>query len=158
MTGPRSALDTTDAEGNYAFTGLIEGESYGLKLDKTDAVVNGVNILDMIIIQKHILALEPITETTALLAADVNASGSITTLDRIQIQKVIIGISSAFDAVPSWQFLPTGMVSNMPSDPLSEPLPEIYTIENLGGDLMDFDFTAVKSGDVNNSADLGGGN
>ncbi len=158
LSGPRSAVDTTDVEGQYEFTGLIEGENYGLNFSKPGPTVNGVNILDMIIIQKHILAIESITELTTLLAADVNVSGSVTTLDRILIQKVIMGIDDEFEKVSSWRFLPADFVPNMPANPISEPLPDVFMIENLTGDLLEFNFTAMKSGDVNNSADLGAEN
>ncbi len=153
LVGPKSAIDTTDSEGFYQFQELIAGEEYGLKLEKEGFAVNGVNILDMIVIQKHILAIDPLTELPEMLASDVDRSGSISTIDRIKIQKLIMGLDQTFSDVPSWQFLPTGFVSDMPEDPLNGNLPEVFTVENLEEDRIDFDFQAIKSGDVNNSAD-----
>lgn len=155
LSGPKSAFDTTDANGFYEFTSLQAGEMYGLNFSKEGFTVNGVNILDLILIQKHILAIGAITDLPALLASDVDRSGSVSTLDKIKIQKIILGIDDAFASVPSWQFLPLGEVANMPDDPLQEGLPKVYMVENFFEDRLDFDFTAIKSGDVNFSADPG---
>jgi lysyl endopeptidase len=153
LVGPKSAIDTTDEQGYYEFGELIEGEEYGVRLARNGRAVNGVNILDMIIILKDILAIDPLTGIPARLAADVDRSGSISTLDRIKIQKVIMGLDQEFGEVPSWQFIPPGFGSDSEGDPLKSALPEFYSVGFLDQDKTDFDFVGVKSGDVNNSAD-----
>lgn len=153
LVGPKSAIDTTDAQGYYEFGELIEGEQYGVKLERSGRAVNGVNILDMIIILKHILAIDQLTEIPARLAADVDGSGSISTIDRIKIQKVIMGLDQEFGAVPSWQFIPTNFGAGAEGDPLKDGLPESFSVGHLDTDMLDFDFLGIKSGDVNNSAD-----
>jgi hypothetical protein len=65
-----------------------------------------VTVLDILLIRRHILGGEELPKPYNWVAADVNNSGTITTLDLIQIQRVILGISDRFGDVPSWRFVP----------------------------------------------------
>lgn len=152
LVGPKSVIDTTDAEGRYEFPELIAGEQYGIRLEKEGRAMNGVNIFDMIIILKHILAIDPLTDLSAIIAADVDRSGSVSTIDRIKIQKVIMGLDPSFGSVPSWQFLPTILEPGMADDFVENGIPEAFFLEHLDDDNLNFNFTGIKSGDVNNSA------
>lgn len=69
---------------------------------------NGVTADDRTIIQRHILNLEPILCPFRLIAADVNKSGSLSTLDLIQMQNLIVN-----NIPPSgqpWRFISKALV------------------------------------------------
>ena len=85
------------------------------------------------------------------IAADVNRSGTITTLDLIQIRKIILNIDEEFANNTSWRFIPADYVFPDPSNPWFEDFPEVYSMNDLAGDLT-ADFIGVKIGDVNGSA------
>ena len=87
-----------------------------------------------------------------MLAADVNASGNITTLDLIQIRRVILGVVDGFDAWPDWFFIPVNAGLNNPDNPFEGFNESSYILENLTDDILDFDVIGFKPGDVNNSA------
>jgi hypothetical protein len=65
-----------------------------------------LSILDIVLIRRHILGEEELPKPYYWIAADVNNTGSISTLDLIQIQRVILGVSDRFGNVPSWRFVP----------------------------------------------------
>ena len=67
---------------------------------------NGVSTGDLLAMQGHILGIKPLPKPYAWLAADVNNSGSITHLDQILTQKIILNIISIFGTVPTFRVVP----------------------------------------------------
>jgi hypothetical protein len=47
---------------------------------------NGVSTLDMVQIQKHLLGIVPFTDPYQFIAADVNNSQSVSTIDLVEIR------------------------------------------------------------------------
>ena len=101
----------TDEEGLYhlSMSGLPIGQdadiSFSIRKDGDD--LNGVNVLDLILIQKHILSLQTFDNYYKYIAADANHDNNISVLDIIELRKLILGI---FDELPnsdSWRFVDT---------------------------------------------------
>lgn len=67
---------------------------------------NGLTTLDIIAVQRHILGLEILPKPYGWIAADVNGSGTITTLDIVLMRQVILGMSTSFGNVPVYRILP----------------------------------------------------
>jgi hypothetical protein len=86
-----------------------------------------------------------------MIAADINNSKSITTLDLILLRKLILNLDTKFTANTSWRFVDAAYRFPNPSNPWSESFPEISSINNLNGK-ANADFVAVKIGDVNGNA------
>ncbi|MBK7407387.1 MAG: hypothetical protein IPJ40_04420 [Saprospirales bacterium] len=147
--GPDTLTQVTDTTGAYSFTNLPNGENYYLACVKNTGLSQGVTTLDLVFIKKHILLLELLNGPFAMIAADANKSGSITTLDMVEITKVILGISTAFPNNSSWRFIPTDYVFPDPLNPFFEPIPNAYGITSLTMSLEDLDFYGVKVGDAN---------
>lgn len=145
---------TTTSNGQFSFIGQEAGLDYSLRVSKNVNVKNGVSTQDIINVRKHILNVDALDTPYQLLAGDVNNSGSLTTSDLIQIQKVILSVSNAFDNVPSWRFLPASFVFPNPGNPYPDVPPFGRFDFTLDDDIV-VDFRAMKSGDVNNSADPG---
>ncbi len=153
LMGPKVEVATTDAEGRYEFGGLKPGERYGLMPSKDGNDINGVTVNDVIIIQKHVLATDIITNPFTLLASDVDRSGSVSTIDRIKIQKLIIGLEDEFTEAPSWQFIPKEFVFSDPTNPFLDEIDDTFYIEEFTESRTSFDFIGYKTGDANKSAD-----
>jgi len=66
--------------------------------------ISGITTQDLILIRKHILNIEQLPKPYAWIAADVNNSGSITTLDVIKLSLLILG-TGALD-VPIFRYFP----------------------------------------------------
>jgi hypothetical protein len=86
-----------------------------------------------------------------MIAADVNNSGSITTLDLIQLRKLILNIDTEFANNTSWRFVDADYNFNNPNNPFGESWPEVKNFNNLDGNAA-ASFVGIKVGDVNNSA------
>lgn len=101
-----ASFDTTLlVNGTYSLSKVnaLRSSNYRLKPEKTDNPLTGVSTLDLALITKHILGIEPFHCPWQLLAADINCSGTITTFDVVTARKLILGI---LDTLPcgSWRF------------------------------------------------------
>lgn len=144
----------SDTLGRFSFTELPSSESYQITVKKDTLYTNGVSTFDIILTSKHILGISPFESYYQYYAADVNASESISTIDIIRIKKAILGINPDFgeDGVPSWQFF-RDPESDLPtSDTTAISFPSNTIL--LESDSTNINFIGVKSGDVNENAEL----
>jgi hypothetical protein len=146
-------LKMTDNDGNYKVGGLIEGMDYSISSTKSDVAVNGISTFDIILITKHLLGEQLLNSPYKLIAADVNNSKSISTLDIIHLRKILLGTDSQFPNNKVWRFIPADFVFPNPSNPWQTIFPELLNINNLAGEVR-ADFIGIKTGDVNGSAIL----
>jgi len=98
-----------------------------------------------------LLGLDPLTTPYKIIAADIDRSNSVTSLDVIELRKLVLGIYTELPNNTSWRMVDAGFTFLDPSAPFSTDIPESYQIPNLTGD-MDIDFIGIKVGDVNNTA------
>lgn len=92
------------------------GLQYGFKLKKKNTgfmaynfvkrsqILDGLNTKDIIIIQKHILGKQLITDPLLLIAADVNANYNVASSDIAEIRKLLLGVIPTFQKVLPWYF------------------------------------------------------
>ncbi len=141
----------TDDQGQFEFDEVQYYLDYNVSPVNNENPLNGVSTLDLLLIQKHILNLKSLDSPYKLIAADVNNSRSISATDLIELRKLVLGIYDSFPKKDSWIFVLNEVEFIADDDPWN------YTdktyIENLILNRNDVDFTAVKTGDVNGSAD-----
>jgi hypothetical protein len=154
---PASGMDVyvTDINGAYNMN-LATSENYNVTPEKNDDYLNGVSTYDIVLLSKHILQLELLDSPYKMIAADVNKSGGITTLDMVELRKLILFINEEFANNSSWRFVDANYAFPDASNPFGEIFPENYSINGLTGDMADLDFVAVKIGDVNGTATTNG--
>ncbi|MEQ1744303.1 MAG: redoxin domain-containing protein [Saprospiraceae bacterium] len=99
---------------------------------KNDNPLNGVSTFDLVLINRHVLGVEPFQHPWQHVAADANSSNTVSTYDIVELRKLILGIYDTLPQVPSWVFLP-------PKDTI---WPQQCS-----------EFLAIKKGDVNGTAD-----
>lgn len=102
-----------------------------LSFSKTDDVRKGLTPLDILLIRKHILQLNPLTDPALIMAADANGDGLITPVDMLVLKKVILDLFQEFP-VDSHRFIPNDI-------PLSV----------VAGSNMDIEIKVSKTGDLN---------
>ena len=98
--------ELTDENGNYSFTSNMF-YNYSIGAISPDDYLNGVTTLDIVMIQKHILNIDEITDPYVQIAADVSNDCKISGSDIIQIRKLILGLydNDELPKVESWRFL-----------------------------------------------------
>lgn len=142
----------SENDGTYLFEDLDEGVDYTITASREDNHGNGVSVLDIVKISKHILGTELLDSPYKMIAADVNKSQHITTLDLIQIRKVILNIYDEFPQNNSWRFIDRDYEFPVENNPWFQFFPELININDLVGQELQTGFVAVKIGDVNASA------
>ncbi|MCZ2339506.1 MAG: T9SS type A sorting domain-containing protein [Chitinophagales bacterium] len=143
---------TTDSAGFYLYNKMLNNVPYKVEPVKSDDYLNGLTTLDLVLIQRHILGVELISDPKLLLAADVNQDGKVSASDLSVIRKLILGISTTLPNNRSWIFVANdGMISDNPWDWLQNA-----TFTALNNTTFTNDFTGIKLGDINMSAFLSG--
>ena len=131
------------------FSILISKDAVSLNLQpfKNATAVSGVSTSDLVMMSKHILATQLLTNDWQLVAADVNKNGTVSTADIIESRKIILDLKKDFDKQLPWNLRVTNLnMSNMTlGNEGSIKLFKPYQSNNI------IDFQGIKIGDVNGS-------
>ena len=150
MSSQGVSFSNTDIQGEYAFDNLIGSTDYEISPIKNDDYTNGVSTLDLILIQLHILGIQPLETPYQLIASDINNNGSISSIDLVQLRRLILGVTDELPNNDSWRFV------SRDYEFVDELRPWLYAdsriVNDIEGSLTDKDFIGVKIGDVNSSA------
>lgn len=137
--------DLSNSTGNYSIS-LTAGESYGLNAIKQGGNHKcGLTTLDALVAQQHMVGNTPFTNPELqFIAADVNESNTLTTLDLVLMQRAIIN-DIAFPR--NWAFMPL-------QEYLSLTYPSALTFDaskefNALTQSTYTEFIGIKGGDVN---------
>ncbi|NVN95784.1 MAG: T9SS type A sorting domain-containing protein [Bacteroidetes bacterium] len=139
----------TSTNGIYNFN-VLQGNSYTITPSKGNDIsaLSGLSTLDLILIQRHILNIQPLNSAYKVIAADVNQSGNISTMDILLIKSLILQTATNFPNNEIWKFVNSDYVFSNPQQPFPYENTRSYSNAN---NLTDQNFIAVKLGDVNNS-------
>ncbi len=141
---------STLTNGLSTFDNLETCLSYEIAAAKNDNHVNGVTALDLALIQRHILQIVPLNSPYKIIAADANNSGTITTIDLVEIQQLILGINSEYQNNTSWKFVESDYTFNNPTNPFLDNYDNLMEIDFLTNN-TNVNYTGIKIGDVNGS-------
>lgn len=129
------------SSGQYTFNNLTQGANYQLEFSKGNPL-NGVSTFDMVVIARHILGITALSSQAKELAADINLTGSITTLDLVLMRRLILAIDQQFPVLPSWRFIAANNNSPGINNTIMVTVNNNTTLQNI---------TGIKLGDVNDS-------
>ena len=146
LTGGSKQDTLCDINGQYSFNGYTSG-AYTVTPSKNNEVnkANGLSTLDLIKIQSHILHIDTLDAPYKIIAADVNGSGTVTSLDMIYIRRLILGIDSTFPGNKLWSFVDANYTFTNNSNPFPYPSSKSFTLQNQ---LDSVNFKGMKLGDV----------
>jgi len=153
--GPASTINS-GANNTFSFN-VSTGSNPNVKPVKNGTtfaeVSAGINSMDLIAIQKHILGSVPLTSPYQRIAADINGSNSITSVDLVAVKQLLLGQISIFpNSVPAWRFVDRSVtipltVNFVDPSTIKESISYINMVSNINN----ANFIGVKVGDVNNS-------
>jgi hypothetical protein len=142
----------TDDNGYYhIFLGLFFDPTE-IKANKEGAVKSGISIEDLHLISQHILGKKELETPFHLIAADVNQSISITTLDLIYLKNILFGRETQFPNNKNWIFIPKNFNFSNPKAPWN--IPSSVKITTMGTSGAQIDFKGIKLGDVTGDANF----
>lgn len=135
----------TDANGQYSLPRPDGAMNLSLATNYEDGdELIGVNVVDIIAIRRHILALDTLSQIE-LLAADVNNTGTESIGDIVQISQVILGLSN-WEERPNWIVYPSALsIDPVPTNAFG---PFNLTLNNPDAGVITLDIAVVKNGDA----------
>ncbi len=142
----------TDSTGYYLVSNLETGGNYVVAPEKDVDPLNGVTTYDLVLISKHILQIDTLDSPYKIIAADANNTGTVSTLDIVELRKLILFIESSFPNNTSWRFVEADFVFPNPINPWESSFPEVFSVNGLPTGFTEANFIAMKIGDVNGSA------
>ena len=150
LNGSQTANVTTLESGAYNLS-ADRGGDYVVGVGKpVDDPRQGVTTSDISLMRLHILGRRLLNSPFKILAADVNHSASLTTLDIALARRLILAVSDEFASGKSvWKFVPHDFSFSNPNVPW--PFESTRTYTGLDAAQTGQDFVAIKSGDVNGS-------
>ncbi len=145
----KMSYDQSDVQGVFAFNDVNGNAQYALKAEKNDDYTNGVSTLDLIMIQMHILGIQPLESPYQMIAADASNNKSLSSIDLVLLRQLILGIIDKLPENDSWRFVNKDfeLDPNFPYD-----FEETITIGLEEDNIYNNDFIGIKIGDVNGSA------
>ncbi len=155
LTGGATMDNSSGQDGTFSFNKLTTGKDYTVTPDMNKDFLEGVNTLDMIVLNRHLLNTVPITNPYQLIASDVDGSKSITIADLVKIRSLILGVNPDFGVgTKSWRFVDQAYKFPQPLTPWSPDFPETVGMAKLDHSEK-ANFTGVKVGDINQSISIG---
>jgi len=146
----RSKNVMTGLDGAYMFSANTMYDDYAVTSVKEDSYLNGVTSLDLVLMQRHILGISTLNSPYKVIAADINSDKQVSSIDIIQLQKLLLGLYDELPDNTSWRFVDAHQSFSNPMNPW--PFTEELLIEGLDRDMVDEDFIGVKIGDLNGNA------
>jgi len=141
----------THEDGAYRFDSIPMQASYRVVPVMNTNPMEGISIVDLILLHRHVVGIEPIRSPYRLIAADINRDGIITAADVDALRNMMLGVASEFTNNHSWRFIKSDYVFPNPLDPWQEEFPEFLEISDMSEAENYGDFIAVKIGDINGS-------
>ncbi|MFY7963598.1 MAG: T9SS type A sorting domain-containing protein [Chitinophagaceae bacterium] len=136
----------TNSLGRYSFN-LIQQRNYTVTPMKNNDQIkaSGVNVLDVLKMQSHILNSALLNSPYKIIAGDVNRDGVISVLDVIMVKRLILGYDTSFSG-RLWAFVDSAATFVTPTNPFPYPSSKSYT--NITTAQNNQSFIGVKLGDV----------
>ncbi len=145
-----SNQDNTGTTGDYSF--LVDaGQNYTVIPSKDINDREGISGIDLLILQRHLVFVNRITDPYQMIAADLNNDGNINGVDLLLLQRMIVFITPQFQFVDSWRFVDSDHSFNT-TNPIANGFPEAIVYNPINGTDPNADFVAVKMGDLNGDA------
>ncbi|MCC6461621.1 MAG: HYR domain-containing protein [Saprospiraceae bacterium] len=158
LSGATTGTDMSDTDGGYLIAIPYLSGNFSLKPIKNTNKLNGVSSADAQAIQQHLANSNLLPAPFKRIAADVNKSNSISTLDVTLINQALLGNPAALNQITSWRFVPAAYVFPNPNIPWG--FPENISLTGVSGSVTGQDFKGIKLGDVvstwANPANFGG--
>lgn len=145
----------TDENGEFLYNTFIHPDStYSIQISMpVSSISNGVDVIDLLQIQKHLLTSQPFDSPYKLLAADADRSGEVNVIDILQLARALINPVYSIPNSETWLLLDSGLTFNNPGAPFQQAYSHKFQagFSSADGD-KSFNILAIKTGDTDGSA------
>ncbi len=149
LSGTASDSLVTTSGGAWNFN-VSQGSSYVVTPTKNNDVTsyNGITTLDIVLMQRHILNVQMLASPYKIIAADVNGSQTVSTLDIVLTKSLILQNITSFPGGKLWSFVNADYSFSVPTNPFPFEASRSYSSAATS---VNQNFIGCKLGDVNNS-------
>lgn len=148
-------MKESNVEGTFTTGfGTTQYDRY-LTAQKQDDLMDGVSALDLIILQNHVIGVQPFESSDQFIAGDLDHSEHIGVKDMSLLRDILIGLPATTENLP-WLFVRKDCQMPPLNDPFNMSCVSGYTIDHLNIPDETFDFLAIKVGDINGDMESGG--
>ena len=151
-SGMQNMLTGNDGYYEFSETGDGLGADYSITPYLNVQAPGSISSYDLILITKHILGIQLLDSPYKIIAADVNNSGTVSSMDLMVLRGLILGTYDEFPNNTFWRFVDASYVFPDPTNPWLETFPEVKNIITVIYNELDHNFIGAAIGDVNNSA------
>jgi hypothetical protein len=137
---------------DFKFTAIKREGTYKITPTRPKDWVNGVSTLDIALISRHILGIEPLTSPYKIIAADIDGDGEITAADMLHMRRLVLRKTDSVPNSQPWRFVPMSHVFANPEEALTYKFPQFLVYDRPTDNINNANFFAIKTGDVNLSA------
>jgi hypothetical protein len=137
VTGSVTETITTAEDGTFQLLNVNRNGQYIITPEKNDFPTNGLNAIDLVAIQKHLLGKDTFDFSWQHVAADATNNSMLSVGDIVVLQRLLLGKIQNLPSSPSWRFDPPQVIIG--------PIPS--------GDPAEIDIMCIKIGDLNGTAD-----
>lgn len=108
VAGSASGSTLSNGSGNYLFSSLAPGGSYTItpSMAALSPGAGSIDIVDVVAVQRHVLAITPLPSGCPLAAADVNGDTLVNTSDVVAIQRFALMLPTGLANVGKYEFNP----------------------------------------------------
>jgi len=96
---------TSIFNGSFTVASVPMNSDVTISAEKNVGHLNGVSTADLVLLQRHVLGITPLTSAYKLIAADANNDEGIDTRDMLHISRLILGIYDELPNNSSWRFV-----------------------------------------------------
>lgn len=139
----------TGAQFYYTVPNIQNGDNVTITPSKYESNITGINVIDRIIVRRHLVSQATFTSPYQYIAADVNANGIVNVQDVFLMKRATLE-NTPFPGGLSWMFIDASHIFSDASNPF--PFPQARTYNGVNSDANDGHFTAVKLGDLDESS------
>lgn len=145
-----SGMEMTDTAGVFELESTPEYLKYVFRPSYESDPNSGVSTLDLVMIQRHILDIQPFDNPYDIIAAEVSGNDKVSSSDLVTLRKMILGIIDEWPKdQENWVFVDSTFIFPDETDP--HQFPDSIVIQTLIDTAEHVNFVAVKMGDVNGS-------
>jgi|GEM_PF-3415644 len=150
LSGGSSAQTTSNTAGNFSFEAQAN-QNYTVTPSKDGDDRNGVNISDLLRVQKHLVFIERFDKPSEWIAADLDNNKQVTISDLILLQRLLVFLTPEFEFVDSWKFVDRNFAFPN-NNVLNSNYPQSISYNPLTSNEDNTNFMAIKMGDIDGSA------
>lgn len=137
VTGSLIDTITTTEDGTFQLLNVNRNGQYIITPEKKDHPTNGVNAIDLVSIQKHLLGKDTFDFSWQYVAGDATNNAMLSVGDIVVLQRLLLGKIQTLPSSPSWRFDPAQIII--------DPIPT--------GEPAEIEIMCIKIGDLNGTAD-----